>query len=150
MAATGSVLASVQAETVTATMPSNPRPAKRRAKSLKVLNESIVRAPEMFRMDGGSEPRLLQCPDHEIDQFFRPRAIFLGEALRHHLRVAKCGRRGTEASGGTIEVLLAKLSGIDSFMDKAGIDLVKAVDMLFDHMPVALDGDDDHLVHFLL
>ena len=44
----------------------------------------------------------------------------------------------------------AELAGLDALADHLGNQVVDAVDMLVDDVPVAFDGDDDHLVDLLV
>ena len=72
--------------------------------------------------------------------------FWLGETLRHHLWMAHDHRCRPERAGGNRRILLGKFARSDALPDDFLQQPVHGIDMLFDHMPVALDGDDNHLV----
>ena len=72
--------------------------------------------------------------------FVRRRPVRLGQTLRHQLRMAHDHRRRPERTGSNRNVLLGKFAGSDALADHLFQQQVHAVDMLFDDVPVALDG----------
>ncbi|MGZ2382067.1 hypothetical protein ACVIDN_003430 [Rhizobium brockwellii] len=115
------------------------------------MSENIFRTPGSFRgSDGGCRPLFLQRPDHVVDQFVDACAVRFGKTLRYHLRMAEIDRRGTEAARGNDRVLLGELAGGNAFSNDFGNEIMNAIDVFFDDVPVAIDRDNDHLVHFHL